>query len=167
MDVNIKNKKYNCVEKSIIKLNHITPSLINIIRKESIGINICYIDHYYLEDDIELKPFYYAINDVYGYFEENIGKKYFNIDNTYNNKKILQKYMLLWDDVKDIIRDKGGKPFSDFVKDNMTFKFDTDDDVPLGKVLKFDVVILLKSVIEQDFDYYPQVYLEECKYKND
>ena len=23
------------------------------------------------------------------------GKKYFNIDNTYNNKKILQKYMLL------------------------------------------------------------------------
>ena len=49
----------------------------------------------------------------------------------------------------------------------MTFNFDADDDVPLGKVLKFDVVILLKSVIEQDFHYYQQVYLEECKYKND
>ena len=49
----------------------------------------------------------------------------------------------------------------------MTFKFDTDDYIPLGKVLKFDVVILLKSVIENDFDYYPQVYLEEYKYKND
>ena len=60
--------------------------------------------------------------------------------------------MLLWDDIKDIIRDKGGKPSSDFVKDNMTFKFDTDDDIPLGKVLKFGVVILLKSVIENDFD---------------
>ena len=70
--------------------------------------------------------------------------------------------MFLWDDIKDMIRDKGG-----FVKDNMTFKFDTDDCIPLGKVLKFDVVILLKSVIENDFDYYPQVYLEECKYKND
>ena len=75
--------------------------------------------------------------------------------------------MLLWDDIKDMIRDKGGKPSRNFVKGNITFKFDTDDYIPLGKVLKFDVVILLKCVIENDFDYYPQVYLEECKYKND
>ena len=74
--------------------------------------------------------------------------------------------MLLWDD-KDIIRDKGGKSSSDFIKNNMTFKFDTDDYIPLVKVLKFDVIILLKNVIENDFDYYPQVYLDECKYKND
>ena len=167
MEVNIKNKKYNYVEKSIIKLNDISLSLINIIRKESMGINFYYIDHFYLEDDeTELRTFYFGIN-VYGYFEENNGKKYFNIDNTHNNKKILQKYILLWDDIKDIIENKGGKPFSDFVKDNMTFKFDTDDDIPLGKLLKFDVVILLKSVMEKDFDYYPQVYLEKCKYNND
>ena len=51
--------------------------------------------------------------------------------------------MLLWDDIKDTIRDKGGKPSSDFIRDNMTFKFDIDDYIPLGKVL------------------------EECKYKND
>ena len=107
------------------------------------------------------------MNDVNEVLLLNIGKKYFNIDNIYNNKKILQKYMLLWDDIKDIIENKGGKPFSNFVKDNITFKFDTDDDILLGKVLKFDVVILLKSVIEKDFGYYPQVYLEECKYKND
>ena len=54
--------------------------------------------------------------------------------------------MLLWDDIKDIIRDKCVKPSSDFIKDNMTFKFDTDDNIPLGKVLKFDVIILLKNV---------------------
>ena len=94
MEVNIKNKKYNYVEESIIKLNDISPSFINISRKESMGINIYYTDHFYLDDDdIELKPFYFAINDVYGYFEENIGKKYFNTDNTHNNKKILQKYL--------------------------------------------------------------------------
>ena len=166
MEVNIKNKKYNYVEKRIIKLNDISPSFINILKEEYIGINTYHID-YYLDNDNKLKLFYFAINDVYGYFEENNGKKYFNIDNTYNNKKILKKYMLLWDDIKDIIRDKGGKPSSDFIKDNMTFKFDTDDYIPLGKVLKFDVIILLKNVIENDFDYYTQVYLEECKYKND
>ena len=166
MEVNIKNEKNIFLEKSIIKLNYIGPSLINIIKEEYIDINTYQID-YYLKDNIELRPFYFAINGVYGYFEEKMGKKYFNIDNTFNNKKILQKYMLLWDDIKDVIRDKGGKPSSDFVKDNMTFKFDTDDDFLLGKVLKYDVVILLKSVIENDFDYYPQVYLEEYKYKND
>ena len=85
----------------------------------------------------------------------------------YNNKKILSKYMLLCYDIKDIIRDNGGKPSSDFIKDNMIFKFDTDDKIPLGKVLKFDVIILLKNDIENYFDYYPKVYLEECKYKND
>ena len=169
MEVTTKNKKYNYVEKSIIKLNDISPTLINISRKESMGINIYYIDYFYLEDDddIKVKPFYFAINDVYRYFEENIGKKYFNIDNTYNNKKILQKCMLLWDGIKGIIENRGGKPFNDFFKDNMTFKIETGDDIPIGKVLKFDIVILLKSIMEKDFDYYPQVYLEECKYKND
>ena len=44
--------------------------------------------------------------------------------------------MLLWDDIKDIIRDKGGKSSSDFIKDNKTFKFDTDDYIPLGKVFE-------------------------------
>ena len=52
-----------------------------------------------------------------------------------------------------MIKNKDGKLFSDFIKDKMTFKFDTDDDIPLDKVLKFDIVILLKSVIEKDFDY--------------
>ena len=131
------------------------------------GINIYYINHFYLEGNNKLRPFYFSINDVYGYFEKNNGKKYFNIDDTYNNKKILQKYMLLWDDITDIIRDKSGNLSCDFVKDNLTFKFDTDDDIPLDKVLKFDIVILLKSITEQDFDYYTQVYLKECKYKND
>ena len=62
MEVNIKNKKYNCVQKRIIKLNYISPSFINIIRKESMGINIYYIDHFYLkDDDIELKPFFFFL----------------------------------------------------------------------------------------------------------
>ena len=150
MEVDIKNKKFNYVEKSIIKLNDISPSFINILKEEYIGVNTYHID-YFLDNDNKLKPFCFAISDVYGYFEENNGKKYFNIDNTY---------------IKDIIRDKGGKPSSDFIKYNMTFKFDTDYYIPLGKVLKFDVIILLKNVIENDFDYYPQVYLEECKHKN-
>ena len=133
MEVNIKNKKYIYFKKSIIKLNDISPNLIKILIEEYIGINIYHIDYYYLDNDNKLKPLYFALNDIYGYFEVNNGKKYFNIDNTHNNKKILKKYMLSWDDIKDIIRDKGGKPSNEFIKDNMTFKFDTNDYISLGK----------------------------------
>ena len=77
MEVNTKNKKGNYEEKNVIKLNDISATLINSTRKESMAINIYYIDHYYLEDDdVDLKPFNFAINDVYRYFEENIDKKY-------------------------------------------------------------------------------------------
>ena len=46
MEVNIKNKKYSYVEKSIIKLNDISPSFINILKEEYIGINTYHIDYY-------------------------------------------------------------------------------------------------------------------------
>ena len=86
MEVNIKKYIYIYLEKSIIKLNHISLSVINIMKEEYIGINTYHNNHYYLKDNIKPKPFYFAINGVYGYFEENMGTKYFNIDNTYNNK---------------------------------------------------------------------------------
>ena len=53
MEVNIKNKKYNSVEKSIIKLNDIIPRFINILQEEYIGINTYHID-YYLDNDNKL-----------------------------------------------------------------------------------------------------------------
>ena len=70
MEVNIKNKKYIYFKKSIIKLNDISPSIINILKEEYIGINTYHTDYYYLDNDNKLKPFYFAINDVYRYFEE-------------------------------------------------------------------------------------------------
>ena len=53
----------------MIKLNDINPSLINIIKEEYIGINTYHIYRYYLDNGNKLKPFCFAINDVYGYFE--------------------------------------------------------------------------------------------------
>ena len=71
MEVNIKNKKYNYVEKSIIKLNDNSPSFINILKEEYIGIYTYHID-YYLDNDNKLKAFLFCYYDVYGYFEENM-----------------------------------------------------------------------------------------------
>ena len=47
----------------------------------------------------------------------------------------------------------------------MKIKFDTDDDLPLKKQLKFPImIIVVRSVFEDEGQSYPQVYLDECLY---
>ena len=48
----------------------------------------------------------------------------------------------------------------------MKIKFDSDDNLPLNKQLKFPTMaIILTSVFEEDGKYYPQVYLDEFFYE--
>ena len=46
----------------------------------------------------------------------------------------------------------------------MTIKFNTKNTVPINKLLNFNITLLLKSVIENDFNYYPQLFLDSCEY---
>ena len=44
----------------------------------------------------------------------------------------------------------------------MNIKFDSDDNLPLNKVLKFHALtIFVRSVFERDGKYYPQIFLDE------
>ena len=48
----------------------------------------------------------------------------------------------------------------------MKIKFNSDDDLPLNKILKFHMLtILVKSVFEEDDKYYSQIFLDECLYE--
>ena len=41
-----------------------------------------------------------------------------------------------------------------------------DDDLPLNKPLKFiNLTIIVRSVFEEDDNYYPQFFLDECLYE--
>ena len=47
----------------------------------------------------------------------------------------------------------------------MKIKFNTDDDIPLNKMLYFlTTTVIIRCVFEKDGKYYPQVYLDECLY---
>ena len=163
--VNLNNKKYNFIDKNTVDLFSISYGSINVNRKDHMGIKFYYTDYIYLDDDdIDVTPLHLTVNDVYGYFQENNHKKYFNIDTFYNNKKILQRYSLFWDDVKDHIEKVGGSPSSKYAKDNTTIKFDTKHTIPINKVLKSNITLLLKTVIEIDFNYYPQLFSDSCEY---
>ena len=59
----------------------------------------------------------------------------------------------------------GGKEF-EYGKDFMKIKFDSDDDLPLNKQLKFPTItIVVRSAFEKDGKYYPQIHLDECLYE--
>ena len=45
----------------------------------------------------------------------------------------------------------------------MKLKFSSDDNLPLNKTLKLHmVIIIVRSVFEEDGKYYLQVFLDEC-----
>ena len=51
-------------------------------------------------------------------------------------------------------------------KDYMKIKFNSDDDLPLNKPLKFhNMTITIRSVFEEDGKLYPQVFLDDTLYE--
>ena len=60
------------------------------------------------------------------------------------------------------INDKPGKYEDDFMK----IKFNSDDNLPLNKPLKFNnLTIIARSVFEEEAKYYQQIFLDECLYE--
>ena len=48
----------------------------------------------------------------------------------------------------------------------MKIKFNSDDDLPLKKPLKFHTMtIIIRSVFEEDGKLYPQVFLDDALYE--
>ena len=48
----------------------------------------------------------------------------------------------------------------------MKIKFNSDDDLPLNKQLNFiNLIIIARTVFEEDGKYYPQIFLYECLYE--
>ena len=48
----------------------------------------------------------------------------------------------------------------------MKIKFNSDDDLPLNKSLKFhNMTVIIRSVFEEDGKLYPQVFLDDTLYE--
>ena len=107
---------------------------------------------------------YLLVNHVNGYIEEKGVNKYLIFDFTDENKELLKKYNDVWNGIKNKIEEvSSGK--CDCEKDYTKIKFNSDDDLPLNKLLKFhNMIIIIRSVFE-DGKLYPQAYLDDTLYK--
>ena len=91
------------------------------------------------------------------------GNKYLNITLTDNNNDVLIKYAEVRNGIKSQIKKINNDSVVEYDKDYMKIKFDSDDNLPLNKVLKFHaVIIIIRSVFERDGKYYPQIFLDDA-----
>ena len=77
-------------------------------------------------------------------------------------------YTEIWDEIKEEIELISGNKVIKYSKGFMKIKFESDDDLPLGKTVNIPVwVTIVKGacVFEEDSKYYPQVLLHECFYE--
>ena len=74
--------------------------------------------------------------DTDGYIKENNGNKYLTFASTDKNKKVLEKYTKLWDEIKCHIQTINAGRSGEYEKDHMKIKFNSDDDLSLNKILK-------------------------------
>ena len=112
-----------------------------------------------------VNPLYSGITRVNGYMEEKGANKYLVFDSTDENKELLKKYDDVFNGIRDKIREINNNE-CDYEKDYMKIKFNTDDDLPLNKSLKFRLMtIAIRHVFEEDGKLYSQVFLDDTLYQ--
>ena len=80
------------------------------------------------------------------------------------NKNVLEKHTKLWNEIKNQIKANGGEPI-EHKKDFMKIRLESDDDLPLGKMLSFpSMIVVTRSVFPED-NKYSQVCLCEFRYE--
>ena len=102
------------------------------------------------------------VNHGDGYIEEKNGNKYLILDDSVNeNEELLKKYTDV-NGIKKEIKTINGSKENDYEKNYMKIKFNSDDNLPLNKPLKFhSMTIIIKSVYEEGGKLYPQVFLDD------
>ena len=100
-----------------------------------------------------------------GYIKEKGVNKCLAFDSTDENKELFKKYNDVFNGIRDKIKETNSNE-CDYEKDYMKTKFNSDDDLPLNKSLKFHLMtITIRSVFEEDGKLYPQVFLDDTLYE--
>ena len=101
---------------------------------------------------------YLLISHANGYIEEKGVNKYLVFDSTDENKELLNKYNDVFNGIGDKFKEINSDE-CDYEKNYMKIKFNSDDDLPLNKPLKFHLMtITIRSVFEDNGKMYLQVF---------
>ena len=103
--------------------------------------------------------FYLIIDNLEGYFDfsNNIG----SLNMLFVNNDQKNKYYQVWKEILKIINGGHGE-----LKSSKEIKLFAIYDLPIGHVFKIhSITIVIKSLIEKDNKFYPQISLNHCSYE--
>ena len=108
------------------------------------------------------------IDNASGYIEEKGPNKCLILDSTDENKELLKKYIDVFDGLTDEIK-KIDDNWLGYTKDYTKIKFNSDDSLPLNKLLKFyNMTVTIRCVIRISCIHknklYPQEFLDDTLY---
>ena len=168
--INIKNQTYYFYN-DFIDLGNFDAGLLKIDKKsyKVIGIySIAYITKKKFDDCKNINsvnPLYLNFTHANGYIEEEGVNKCLVFGSIDKNKELLKKYHDVFNGIRDKIKEINNNE-CDYEKDYMKIKFNSDDDLPLNKQLKFHLMtITIRSVFEEDGKLYPQLFLGDTLYE--
>ena len=112
-----------------------------------------------------VNPLYLIFSKVNGYFEEINKSKYLTLVSTNESKEKIKKYEELSSKIRDLSRSIT-KHSDDYDENYMKIKFNSDDELPLNKVIQIpSMIIVVRAIFLENKKYYAQVFLDECLYK--
>ena len=157
----------------MINFKNFESNLLKIDKKHYKSIDICYIGYITIkkigdcENTHSVNPLHLLVNNASGYAEEKDRNKYLIFDDSVNeNKGLVKKYSDVLYGIKNKIKAINGGKENDYGKHYMKIKFNSDDDLPLNKPLKFHAMtIIIRSVFEEGGQRYLQVFLDDTLYE--
>ena len=93
-----------------------------------------------------VNPLYLIFSKVNGYFEEINKSKYLTLVSTNESKEKIKKYEELSSKIRDLIRSIT-KHSDDYDENYMKIKFNSDDELPLNKVIQIPSMIIVVRAI--------------------
>ena len=101
--------------------------------------------------------------DVEAHIIEESGARYLIFALTKKNKKVLEIHRKLWNKIKKQIETINGGDSVRYKKNFLKIRSDSNDDLPLNKMLCISVLnVVARSVFQHDNKCYPQIHVHEC-----
>ena len=106
-----------------------------------------------------MKSLYLIIPSATGYFREKYGEKYLILDLAEKCEEVLSG-------IKSKIETINGGKKVFYENDYARIRINTNDDVPLNKVLKFPTLtVIIRCVFQEGEELYPSIYFDKCLYQ--
>ena len=134
------------------------PSLLKIDKKSYKNIGIYNIGYITMKNSdfvniYGVNPLFLIIGKADGSMKEKNGNKYLTFASTNKSNEVLKRFTKLWDEIKSLIEEIDDKT-GEYEKDYMKIKFNSDDNLPLNKILELHMLtIIVRSVCQEDGKY--------------